>query len=130
MTSGITRVWTATKLRRGELLTAKGCCDGYMKDLLLWMTIWHAGAARGWTYDTWHRGRFFEEWADPRVVAGLHAAYAHYDAADVARALWATMDLFRWVARETTAHLGYPYPGSAEERVVALVTTVLAAERA
>jgi hypothetical protein len=35
------------------------------------------------------------------------------------------MDLFRWLARETTAHLGYPYPGSAEERVVALVTTVL-----
>jgi aminoglycoside 6-adenylyltransferase len=96
-----------------------------MKDLLLQMTIWHAGATRGWTHDTWHRGRFFEEWADPRVVAGLHAAYAHYDAADIERALWATMDLFRWMARETTARLGYPYPGAAEERVVALVTTVL-----
>jgi aminoglycoside 6-adenylyltransferase len=118
-------VWTAKKLRRGELLTAKGCCDGYLKDLLLRMTIWHAGATRGWTHDTWHRGRFFEEWADPRVVAGFHAAYAHYDAADIERALWATMDLFRWVARETIAHLGYPYPGGAEERVVALVTTVL-----
>jgi Streptomycin adenylyltransferase len=67
----------------------------------------------------------FEEWADPRIVAGLHAAYAHFDAADVECALWATMDLFRWVAHETTAHLGYPYPGGAEGRVVALVNTVL-----
>src|SRR5579884_4141340 len=28
-------VWTAKKLRRGELWVAKSCCDGYMKGLLL-----------------------------------------------------------------------------------------------
>src|SRR5919198_5313778 len=66
-----------------------------------------------------------EEWVDPRVVIGLHMAYAHYDAAATERALRAPMDLFRWLARETTTRLRYPYPGSAEERVVALVTTVL-----
>ena len=53
-----------------------------------------------------------EEWADPRVVTGLHMAYAHYDAADIERALWATMDLFRWLARETTDYhpLALPIP--------------------
>ena len=40
-------LWTAKKLRRGELLSAKGCCDGHLKELLLRMTAWHAGATRG-----------------------------------------------------------------------------------
>ena len=121
-------LWTARKLRRGEVYTAKACCDGYMKDLLLRMSAWHARAIHGWSHDTWHGGRFFEEWADPRIVAGLRRAYAQYDAGDVRRALWATMDLFRWVARETAAHLSYPYPTEADERVVALVAAVIPCE--
>ena len=51
-------VWTAKKLRRGELWTAKGCSDNYMKWQLLQMVEWHAHASQGWDYDVWHRGRF------------------------------------------------------------------------
>jgi len=35
-------VWTAKKLRRGELWTAKRCCDDYLKRLLLRMMEWQA----------------------------------------------------------------------------------------
>jgi aminoglycoside 6-adenylyltransferase len=113
-------VWVAKKLRRGELWTAKSCCDSYMKRLLLTMIEWHARAAAGWSNDTWHSGRFLEQWADPRAVEGLRAAFAHYDEAGVRRALFATMDLFRWLATETAARLGYPYPISSDEHVTAL----------
>jgi aminoglycoside 6-adenylyltransferase len=118
-------VWTAKKIRRGELWTAKGCSDAYMKRLLLRMIEWHAHATKGWDYDTWFRGRFLEEWADPRVVEGLRNAFAHYDEEGMARALAATMDLFRWLAIETAELLGYPYPALADERTTELARKLL-----
>ena len=114
-------VWTAKKLRRGELWTAKGCSDSYMKWHLLRMIEWHARAKNGFEYETWHAGRFLERWADPRIVEGLRDAFAHYDEDDLWRGLLATMDLFRWVAIETAEMLGHAYPSSADEHATELV---------
>jgi aminoglycoside 6-adenylyltransferase len=94
-------LWSAKHLRRGELWWAKAGCDRRLKSLLQQMLEWHAHAVRGATHDTWMRGRFLEEWADPRAVARLSTAFANYDRQDIARALWATMELFRWLAVET-----------------------------
>ena len=119
-------VWAAKKLRRGELWIAKSCADGYMKQLLLGMIEWHARSERGWDHDTWHGGRFLEEWADPGALDGLREAFARYDEADVRRALLATMDLFRRIGRETGARLGRAYPEEADQRVTAWVVGLLA----
>jgi len=126
-------VWTAKHLRRGELWWAKSGCDGHMKGLLRWMMEWHARAMNGPSHDTWMRGRFLEEWADPRAVAGLKGAFAHYDADDLWRALAATMDLFRWLARETAVKLGFAYPAEADAaatEIVALLRTGHSEDRA
>jgi aminoglycoside 6-adenylyltransferase len=114
-------VWTAKHLRRGELWWAKSCCDSYLKQLLRQMLEWHARASRGPSTDTWMRGRFLEEWADPRAVAALPAIFAHYEAQDVWRALLATMELFRWLAVETAELLDYAYPSFGAERAAQLV---------
>ncbi|MDW7656445.1 MAG: aminoglycoside 6-adenylyltransferase, partial [Bacillota bacterium] len=94
-------VWCTKKLLRGEIWMAKSCLDGYMKRLLLRIIECHAHAKQGWDYDTWFDGRFFDTWADQQVKAGIRTAFAHYDAADIVRALTASMDLFRVIARET-----------------------------
>jgi len=117
-------VWTAKKLRRGELWTAKDCCDGYLKRLLLQLIEWHAQASHGGAYDTWHKGRFLEAWADPRAVAALPSAFAHYTIADTWRALTATMSLFRWLAQAVASSRGYVYSTLADERATALVATL------
>ena len=91
-------VWTAKKLRRGELWIGKSCCDDYLKHLLRQMLTWHTRARRGASVDTWMQGRFLDEWADARAVAALSTIFAHYDVADVWRALLATMELFHWLA--------------------------------
>lgn len=114
-------VWTAKHLRRGELWWAKTGCDGHMKGLLCRMMEWHARAMKGPAHDTWMRGRFLEEWADPRAVAGLKNVFAHYDADDLWRALGATMDLFRWLAKETAARLGLTYPATSDAIATELV---------
>jgi aminoglycoside 6-adenylyltransferase len=81
------------------------------------MIEWHARAAHGWDYGTWHDGRFLERWAEPRVLKGLPAVFAHYDEDDIRRGLLATMDLFRWLAQETAEQLRYPFPVDADERM-------------
>jgi aminoglycoside 6-adenylyltransferase len=100
-------LWSAKKLRRGELWVAKQGCDGYLKTLLVRLLGWHARAAEP-GLDTWHRGRFLERWADPAALAVLPGTYASYDPVDVGRALRATADLFERVEREFGARSGLP----------------------
>jgi aminoglycoside 6-adenylyltransferase len=119
-------LWSVKHLRRGELWWAKAGCDGRLKALLQQMLEWHAHALKGAKHDTWMRGRFLEEWADPRAVAQLSAVFAHYDRQDIARALWATMELFCWLAVETAQQWQYAYPSSSEQAVTDLVGRLLA----
>jgi aminoglycoside 6-adenylyltransferase len=115
-------VWSAKKLRRGEVWTASGCINSYIKwQCLLPVITWHARATHGWDHDTWMRGRFLEKWADPRVVAALRTTFGHLDPDDLWRALFETMGLFGWLAAETAGKLGYDYPTQAEEQVTGWV---------
>ena len=98
-------LWTARKLRRGEVFTALDCLDGYLKARLVTLLEWHARALDP-EVDTWHGGRFLERWADPGALAALENAYAHYDLRDVARALWATIDLWQGLEEEVARRLG------------------------
>ncbi|MBN2499677.1 MAG: aminoglycoside 6-adenylyltransferase [Anaerolineales bacterium] len=113
-------VWTAKKLRRGELWWGKSCCDNYLKHLLLRMLEWQARLSQP-NADTWMRGRFLEEWADARLVAALPALFAHYNSEDVWRALFATLNGFRIVAIEAAQKLGYLYPAEADKYATKLV---------
>jgi aminoglycoside 6-adenylyltransferase len=103
-------VWAAKKLCRGELWSAKTCCDGYMKRHLLTMIAWHTGAQRGWQTNTWYGGRFLERWAPPEALAGLTTCFARYAEPEVWQALAQTSALFDRLAIETAQSLGYPYP--------------------
>lgn len=100
-------VWTAKKIKRGELWIAKFCCDAYMKILLLRMIEWHARALHGWDYDTWFNGRFLERWGDQEVVAELEGVFAHYHSDDVKKALLHTVQMHRRLSTETGNKLGY-----------------------
>lgn len=117
--------WTAKKIRRGELWAAKWCCDGHMKYVLLQMIEWHTCTVKGWNSNPWHEGRFLEERTDPRILAGLRYAFAWYDAADMKRALLASLELFRWVSRETFERLGYDFSEDTYECVTEWIRSCL-----
>jgi aminoglycoside 6-adenylyltransferase len=118
-------LWSARHLQRGEIWWAKSCVDMYMKGMLQQMLEWHAHATKGDQFDTWLRGRFLEEWADPRAVAQLSNAFAHYASDDIARALRATMELFRWLEDETAAAWGYAPQRVGEKRAAKKAREVL-----
>jgi aminoglycoside 6-adenylyltransferase len=98
-------LWAAKKLRRGEVFVALECLDAYMKRRLVTLMAWHARAVDP-AVDTWHGGRFLERWGDPGALVALELAYARYSVRDVARALWATIDLFQGLEEETARRLG------------------------
>jgi aminoglycoside 6-adenylyltransferase len=117
-------VWAARKLRRGEIFTAKLCVDGYLKWLLLKLLEWEAHS-RDPEIDTWHNGRFLERWANPEALEQLRDTYARYDDADVIRALWSTVNLFRQVATETAERIGLAYPKEADAFAVQMTRRTL-----
>ncbi|HYF76387.1 MAG TPA: aminoglycoside 6-adenylyltransferase [Symbiobacteriaceae bacterium] len=118
-------LWTAKKLRRGELLVAKHGVDGYLKMRLYRAAEILAVATYGPEYDTWHDLRFFEQWADPTTVANLPRLYAHYDEGEMNRALLATMSVYGRVTRDAFSRLGYQYPQAMEDEVTRLVRECL-----
>lgn len=107
-------VWTAKKILRGETWAAKLCLDGYLKTLLRQLLEMHAHALHGNTYDTWHDGRFLDQWAEPWVTEALKTAYAPYDLQEMPKALLQTADIFRRAAKETAEKYGYTYPEAAD----------------
>ncbi len=115
-------IWSGKKLLRQELFTAKGCVDGYLKQKLLWIIEQHEHTVRRSGADTWYRGRFIERWAQADVLEALGRTYAHYEQADVIRALFETMDLFRRLAKETARAAALPYPEHADRYATDWVT--------
>jgi len=118
-------LWTARKLRRGELWIAHECLNSNQLHILRRFTEWEALAASDGQVDVWFRGRYLERWARPDTVKRLRDATARYDAADVRRALMAGADLFAELAPPIVAAAGAPYPVEAERRVRELVSEIL-----
>ena len=108
-------VWTAKKLMRAEFWTAKMCLDSYMKWKLLAIIELYEHAKHGVQYNTWHSGRFIEEWAEPRIIEKLSCCFSHYNKNDIKAALLSTMDLFRLIVVETAEILHFEYPKGADE---------------
>jgi aminoglycoside 6-adenylyltransferase len=111
-------VWSAKKLCRGELWTAKMCCDGYMKRQLLQAIEWYQRATKG---EIWHEGRFLDSRVDPSVLEELRGAFAIYELNSVWEALHSTIDLFGRVCRDLGKQLGYSYPSTGHEYVLGLL---------
>ncbi len=115
----------ARKIGRGEIHVALLWLTEIHARLVLQLLEWHARASHAGPYDTWHAGRFLEEWVDPRIRSALALALPGYDREALARGLVATVELFEWVAAETAARLGHPFPSEKAGQARALIRALL-----
>jgi aminoglycoside 6-adenylyltransferase len=121
-TTLVNRVWLdVTKFARlwlhDDWWRAKLLLDGQIKQHVMTMMEWHACAVGG-VEDTWHDGRHFSEWADPRAVQAAHDSWAAGLYPEMlCLALVETLTLFRWLAQETADELSYAYPSTTEQHV-------------
>jgi Streptomycin adenylyltransferase len=97
-------LWTAKKLRRGEVWVARACVDCYLQAKLVELAALHARTVDP-AADAWHGGRFLERWADERAVDGLRRSLTR-DRDDVPAAIRRSVELFDRLADETAQRLG------------------------
>ena len=110
-------LWESKQLVRNELWMALGTVDQQVKQCFLTMMEWNSSATNPSVGDTWYGGRRIEEWADPRWVTGLGEMWPCYDSGAAWDALFATLELFSRLARETAEALGHRYPEDDEVTV-------------
>lgn len=103
-------------LQRNDLWVAK-LRDWTMKQRLLEMIEWHATATKGERHDVWHIGKRMADWTTPEVWERLHGVFGRFDAADGLRALHATVELYRDLARETATAFGFVYPSELDDAI-------------
>ena len=111
-------------LHRSDLWRAKQLCDGVLKQHLLTLLEWQAAAHKD-QRDSWYDGRFLSEWADREALKAVPGTFAAYAAEDLARALYATLDLGRRLARDVATQLGYAYSAEADRFVDAQIGALL-----
>ncbi len=107
-------IWAMKKTLRGEIWASIICTDGYLKELFLQMLEQYETAQKGDDFDTWHAGRFVEEWADKNIVHEFSKIYAEYSINSIYNALYNSMILFTDIARQTAEKLKYTFPDKEE----------------
>ena len=115
-------VWTAKKILRGELWTAKNCMDCYMKNILLRFIELYTVVCTDESRDTWHNGRMIEKWADPVVLQKIPGIFSEYDREQMIEALFHMMELFRFLSIPIAEKLSYLFPHKAEEFALQWIT--------
>lgn len=114
--------YVAKCLLRGELFPLKWALDDDMKRLFLrQMLEWRVAMDHGWAVTVGALGKGLKKRLPPALWAQLEETYAGADTEENRVALYKTMWLFRQVALEVAAHLGYTFPEDLHTRVVAHV---------
>jgi aminoglycoside 6-adenylyltransferase len=101
---------TAKKICRGELYVAVNWIYYLHMTSVLPMIEWHAHMVSKGDRDSWHEGRFFEEWAGDWVLGQMVLVFPHYNKEDVINSLYHSMDLFSQLTVEVSKYFGCPHP--------------------
>ena len=108
-------IWSARKLRRGELWMATVAVNCGLHQQLLHALEWEAQSRpAGNATDVWFRGRFLERWADPKAVGRLDTTFARYDRDAVAASIRALAAMYSEVISEVATRVGTDPPRSIE----------------
>ncbi|HEU5100228.1 MAG TPA: aminoglycoside 6-adenylyltransferase [Roseiflexaceae bacterium] len=122
--------YVAKCLWRDELLPAKWCLDYDMKHVyLLRLLEWHMAMDHGWSVPTGALGKGLKKRLPAEIWTQVEQSFAGGGLADNWEALARTMALFRQVAIEVGARLGYAYPEDLYQRVSAYVEQIKLLER-
>jgi aminoglycoside 6-adenylyltransferase len=110
----------AKYLKRDELWLVK-FRDWATKTFLLRMIEWHAQAQHHGAYDIQDSGKQMKSWVEGSVWQALHHTFSRFDGDDSWRGLFASMDLFRRLAKETAQALGFTYPDEVDRNITGFI---------
>ena len=110
----------ARYLSRSDLWYAKLIENRYIKDHLFRMVLWSHQAANEWKPDpllhTW--GKRFEKWASAELIEAVSGCFSQYDVGGTWKSLFAMVEVFNHLARQTSFRLQIEYPGEVEKDIL------------
>ncbi|MBP1996667.1 aminoglycoside 6-adenylyltransferase [Paenibacillus eucommiae] len=106
---GFACLYVAKQILRNEMWVANQR-DKDCKQLLLLMVELHAKALHGPDYDTWHAGKFIDEWADIDVVTNMKQSFGDYDQKNSWKALCISFELFSRLSWGVANTYNFAYP--------------------
>jgi len=109
----------ARYLSRRDLWYAKRIENSYIKDHLLRMALWHHQAASAWEPDPLlhTEGKRFEKWDSPELIAAISRCFSLYDVDATWNSLFAMVEIFNQLARQTSIQLQIAYPDQVEQDI-------------
>lgn len=117
--------FVAKCLWRDELMPAKWCLDYDMKHVYLRRLLeWRVALDHDGTVKVGALGKGLKSHLPPTIWTQLEAAYAGASMGENWDALFQTIALFRQVAVDVAARLGYAYPYDLDRRVTAYVERI------
>jgi aminoglycoside 6-adenylyltransferase len=110
----VNRFWLLTmvanaKLNRGEFWTAAGYVNGSMASALEDMLRWQAQIVQP-EIETWHNGRFLEDWVAPSSRDALADALTRPEGEAIARSLKVVADVFLKASSDVANGHGFRFP--------------------
>jgi aminoglycoside 6-adenylyltransferase len=110
----------ARYLSRRDLWFAKRIEDSYIKDHLYRMALWHHQAVNRWKPNPLlhTEGKRFEKWASPELIEAIGRCFSLYDVESTWSSLFAMMELFDRLARQTSTQLHVEFPERVERDVL------------
>ncbi len=110
--------YVAKNLWRDNLLLAKYSLDHVMKHIYLRKVLeWRMEIDHNWRARPGAHGKGLKTRINPAIWSELETTYVGAGVEENWQALFWTIDLFRKVAIEVSAHLGYTYPHKLHDRV-------------
>ncbi len=115
--------YAAKYLKRDELWLVK-FIDCNLKKFLLEMIEWHEQSKHDWDYETYYMGKGMKAWASADTWESLHQVFARFDGDDSWNSLFATMNLFRRLAKETSKMLEFSYPQEVDQHITGFILQI------
>jgi len=110
----------ARYLSRGDLWFAKRIENSYIKDHFYRMALWQHQAVNGWKQDPLlhTEGKRFEKWASPELIEAVGRCFSPYDVESTWSSLFALVELFGRLARQTSIQLRMEFPEHVEREML------------
>lgn len=110
----------AKYLKREDLWLAKSR-DWSIKEMLLKMMEWHTLAKNNWKTDVKWLGKHIKNWLEPEIYNRLNNIFGHFDSEDSWKSLITTIDLFRYLSKETSKLLSFTYPDDVDKNLTGFI---------
>lgn len=112
----------AKYIKRHDLWSVKFRMGGIYDHYLIKMICWNEVSKGKATHSL---GKHLSSWADPKILKALDNVFGHFDADDSQKALFATMDLFRNLSKETASKLNLMYPSEPDQALTQFIQDLL-----